>query len=208
MSLSYFIDEWASSLNIFQLPAGVPVEITWFPGSPPEAWVQLWMNQLNGADDITDTVTITNNVTNSGTYMWTPPTQFASTNDTYDYQLGVAGYEDDPGLAKGSRLFYIVPAGSLSTSSSATPTPTASSSSTTPSPTAISTQSSAFNSSPAATPTKSSSSTTPSPGSSTTQSALPTVVIHNGVSPGAAAGIGVGVMIAVLIIPAIEIFGF
>ncbi|MGA3189353.1 MAG: radical SAM protein, partial [Bryobacteraceae bacterium] len=64
------------------------------------------------------------NVTNSGTYMWTPPTQFASTNDTYDYQLGVAGYEDDPGLAKGSRLFYIVPAGSLSTSSSATPTPT------------------------------------------------------------------------------------
>jgi hypothetical protein len=59
MSLSYFIDEWASSLNIFQLPAGVPVEITWFPGSPPEAWVQLWMNQLNGADDITDTVIIT-----------------------------------------------------------------------------------------------------------------------------------------------------
>jgi hypothetical protein len=59
MSLVSFTDVWATDLNIFRIPSGVPIEITWFPGSPPEAWVLLWMNQLNSADDITKTVTIT-----------------------------------------------------------------------------------------------------------------------------------------------------
>ena len=57
--MATFTDNWATDLNIFRLPAGVPVEITWFPGSPPEAWVMLWMDQLNSADDITAEVTIT-----------------------------------------------------------------------------------------------------------------------------------------------------
>ncbi|PMD13521.1 hypothetical protein NA56DRAFT_651674 [Hyaloscypha hepaticicola] len=197
------------------------------------------MNQLNSADDITQTVTITDNVTNSGTYLWTPPIEYASTSDTYDYQLGVAGYEDDPGLMQGSRLFYIVPADSSPSSSSATPTPTPSPSSTTPSPTPTPTPSpSSTTPSPTPTSTPSTSSTTPSPTptptqsststnaaptaaptrSSTsnalypemtpTQSTVPPVVIHKGVSTGAAAGIGVGVAIAVLIIPLIGILWF
>jgi hypothetical protein len=141
--------------------------------------------------------------------LWTPPIEYASTSDTYDYQLGVAGYEDDPGLTRGSRLFYIVPADSSPSSSSATPTPTPSPSSTTPSPTPTPTQSSTSTSaSPSAALTHSSTSTALSPETTPTQSTVPPVVIHKGVSTGAAAGIGVGVAIAVLIIPLIGIFWF
>ncbi|PMD15945.1 hypothetical protein NA56DRAFT_649790 [Hyaloscypha hepaticicola] len=229
MSLATFTDNWATNLTIFRLPAGVPIEITWSPGSPPEAWVMLWMNQMNSADAITKEVTITNNVTNSGSYLWTPPVQYASTNDTYDYQLGVAGYEDDPGLSKGSRLFYIVPADSSSSSSSAIPTPTPSlsasqgaspsasssastsgppsaSSTTTPSiATTSSLSSSSSTLSPIAAPTQSPASTIPSPGSSPAQSTIAPVVTQS-VSTGAAATRCVGVAIVALIIPLIRFF--
>jgi hypothetical protein len=137
--------------------------------------------------------------------LWTPPIEYASTSDTYDYQLGVAGYEDDPGLMQGSRLFYIVPANSSPSSSSATPTPKPSPSSTTPSPTPTPTQSStSTNASSTAAPMHSPTllETTP------TQSTVPPVVIHKGVSTGAAAGIGVGVAIAVLIGPLMVISWF
>jgi len=58
-SLATFTADWANGLSIFSLPAGVPIEITWSPGSPPEAWVMLWINQLDSANDITKEVTIT-----------------------------------------------------------------------------------------------------------------------------------------------------
>jgi hypothetical protein len=139
--------------------------------------------------------------------LWTPPIEYASTSDTYDYQLGVAGYEDDPGLMQGSRLFYIVPANSSpsSSSSSATLTPKLSPSSTTPSPTPTPTQSStSTNASPTAVPMHSPTFLEITP----TQFTVPPVVIHKGVSTGAAAGIGVGVAIAVLIGPLMVISWF
>jgi hypothetical protein len=70
MSLATFTDNWATNLTIFRLPAGVPIEITWSPGSPPEAWVMLWMNQMNSADAITKEVTITSALHVSSFYFY------------------------------------------------------------------------------------------------------------------------------------------